>query len=56
MITLGLQEKNTFLEAVNEKSGANVLECYQCGKCVVNLILQTKNIFKTYIVKWKIYE
>ncbi|HTX89489.1 MAG TPA: 4Fe-4S dicluster domain-containing protein [Bacteroidales bacterium] len=34
MITLGLQEKNTFLEAVNKKSGANVLECYQCGKCV----------------------
>ncbi len=33
MITLGLQEKNTFLEAVNDKSGANVLECYQCGKC-----------------------
>ena len=34
MITLGLLEKNTFLEAVNKKSGANVLECYQCGKCV----------------------
>jgi len=34
MITLGLQDKNTFLEAVNKKSGANVLECYQCGKCV----------------------
>ena len=34
MITLGLQEKNTFLEAVNKTSGANVLECYQCGKCV----------------------
>ena len=34
MITLGTQGKNTFLEAVNEKSGANVLECYQCGKCV----------------------
>jgi heterodisulfide reductase subunit C2 len=33
MITLGLQEKNTFLEDVNRKSGANVLECYQCGKC-----------------------
>jgi heterodisulfide reductase subunit C2 len=33
MITLGLIEKNTFLEAVNKKSGANVLECYQCGKC-----------------------
>jgi len=31
MITLGLQEKNTFLEDVNKKSGANVLECYQCG-------------------------
>ena len=33
MITLGLEEKNTFLEAVNKKSGANVLNCYQCGKC-----------------------
>ena len=34
MITLSYKGKNTFLEAVNEKSGANVLECYQCGKCV----------------------
>jgi heterodisulfide reductase subunit C2 len=34
MITLGTQGKNTFLEDVNVKSGANVLECYQCGKCV----------------------
>ncbi len=34
MITLGLQEKNTFLEAVNKKSRTNILECYQCGKCV----------------------
>jgi heterodisulfide reductase subunit C len=34
MVTLGLLEKNTFLEAVNKKSGANVLECYQCGKCI----------------------
>ncbi len=34
MITLGIQEKNIFLEEVNKKSGANVLECYQCGKCV----------------------
>ena len=34
MITLGLQEKNTFLADVNRKSRANVLECYQCGKCV----------------------
>ena len=34
MITLGTEGKNTFLEAVNKKSGANVLECYQCGKCV----------------------
>ena len=33
MIILGLQEKNTFLEEINKKSGANVLECYQCGKC-----------------------
>ncbi|MDP4281676.1 MAG: 4Fe-4S dicluster domain-containing protein [Bacteroidota bacterium] len=34
MIRLGYLEKNTFLEAVNKKSGANVLNCYQCGKCV----------------------
>ncbi|MCK9220157.1 MAG: 4Fe-4S dicluster domain-containing protein [Bacteroidales bacterium] len=34
MITLGLQEKNTLLAEVNKRSGANVLECYQCGKCV----------------------
>ncbi len=34
MITLGSQGKNTFLEAVNAKSHSNVLECYQCGKCV----------------------
>jgi heterodisulfide reductase subunit C len=34
MITLGSQGKNTFLDDVNKKSGANVLECYQCGKCV----------------------
>jgi heterodisulfide reductase subunit C len=34
MITLGSQGKNTFLEDVNKKSGANVLDCYQCGKCV----------------------
>lgn len=34
MITLGTQGKNTFLEAVNTKSHANVLDCYQCGKCV----------------------
>ena len=34
MISLGSQGKNTFLEDVNVKSGANVLECYQCGKCV----------------------
>jgi heterodisulfide reductase subunit C len=34
MITLGSQGENTFLEAVNKKSGANVLDCYQCGKCV----------------------
>jgi heterodisulfide reductase subunit C len=34
MITLSYIGKNTFLEAVNKKSGANVLECYQCGKCV----------------------
>ena len=34
MITLGTRGKNTFLDDVNKKSGANVLECYQCGKCV----------------------
>jgi len=34
MITLSYIGRNTFLEAVNEKSGTNVLECYQCGKCV----------------------
>ncbi len=34
MITLSYIGKNTFLETVNEKSGTNVLECYQCGKCV----------------------
>jgi heterodisulfide reductase subunit C2 len=34
MIVLGYKGKNTFLEEVNQKSGCNVLECYQCGKCV----------------------
>ena len=34
MITLSYKGKNTFLEAVNRKSGSDVLECYQCGKCV----------------------
>ena len=34
MIVLGTQGKNTFLPEVNERSKANVLECYQCGKCV----------------------
>jgi len=34
MITLGLEEKNGILPEVNKRSGANVLECYQCGKCV----------------------
>lgn len=34
MITLSYKGKNTFLEAVNHKSGSNVLDCYQCGKCV----------------------
>jgi heterodisulfide reductase subunit C2 len=34
MITLGQQIQNPFLEAVNKNSGENVLECYQCGKCV----------------------
>ena len=34
MITLSYKGNNTFLEAVNKKSGSDVLECYQCGKCV----------------------
>jgi heterodisulfide reductase subunit C len=34
MILLGQQIENHFLEEVNRKSGSNVLECYQCGKCV----------------------
>jgi len=34
MIKLGQQIENKFLEAVNTKSGNNVLDCYQCGKCV----------------------
>jgi len=34
MIKLGQQIENKFLEAVNNKSGNNVLDCYQCGKCV----------------------
>jgi len=34
MITLGQQIENKFLGAVNRKSGCNILECYQCGKCV----------------------
>lgn len=34
MITLSYKGKNTFLEEVNRRSGANVLDCYQCGKCV----------------------
>lgn len=33
MITLGTTDQTAFLEAVNKKSGCNVLECYQCGKC-----------------------
>jgi heterodisulfide reductase subunit C len=34
MITLGHQLHNEFLDAVNKKSASNVLDCYQCGKCV----------------------
>lgn len=34
MITLSYKGKNTFLETVNKMSGSDVLECYQCGKCV----------------------
>ncbi|MBL7137911.1 MAG: 4Fe-4S dicluster domain-containing protein [Bacteroidales bacterium] len=34
MIALGQQIENKFLTAVNRKSGSNILECYQCGKCV----------------------
>lgn len=33
MIRLG-HTKNVLLGKVNRKSGADVLECYQCGKCV----------------------
>lgn len=33
MITLGIKDQHTFLEEVNKKSGCNILECYQCGKC-----------------------
>jgi len=34
MIALGQQIDNKFLAAVNKKSGNNILDCYQCGKCV----------------------
>lgn len=34
MITLGKEIKNDFLTEVNKRSASNVLECYQCGKCV----------------------
>lgn len=34
MITLGRDNANPLLEEVNERSGENVLNCYQCGKCV----------------------
>jgi len=34
MIKLNNLHHNPFLEAVNKKSGADVLDCYQCGKCV----------------------
>lgn len=34
MITLGQDQKNPLLEVVNKRSGQNVLNCYQCGKCV----------------------
>lgn len=34
MITLGNQGTNTFLPEVNRRAKTNVLDCYQCGKCV----------------------
>jgi heterodisulfide reductase subunit C2 len=34
MITLSGLHHNPLLEEVNKRSGTNVLECYQCGKCV----------------------
>lgn len=34
MITLGNQGPNTFLPEVNRRAKTNVLDCYQCGKCV----------------------
>lgn len=34
MIALGQQIENKFLVAVNKKSSNNILDCYQCGKCV----------------------
>ena len=34
MITLGTHVDNPFLEEVNQRSGQNILNCYQCGKCV----------------------
>ena len=34
MITLGQDIKNPLLEEVSKRSGENVLNCYQCGKCV----------------------
>jgi len=33
MITLGIKDQHTFLDEVNKRSGCNILECYQCGKC-----------------------
>jgi heterodisulfide reductase subunit C len=33
MVTLGIKDESSFLSLVNQKSGCNVLECYQCGKC-----------------------
>jgi len=34
MLVLKNLQHNEFLEKVNQKSGSNVLNCYQCGKCV----------------------
>jgi heterodisulfide reductase subunit C len=34
MLTLSYKGKNEFLPEINRRSRSNVLECYQCGKCV----------------------
>lgn len=34
MLSLNNLHHNPFLVEVNQRSGSNVLDCYQCGKCV----------------------